>query len=159
METPTPEPTPVAPPHSIAVPQSWRRYLGSAVVGAFCLYVVLLGVLALDQHFHWGFFPTQADRELSALVAQLDDPTLTPEKRLALMDKIVDQNSFAVPILIHAVAHAPERERDGAVQCLQEISLKFYGKDIAQFGVDPEQLNKWWADQQAEWAREQRLTK
>jgi hypothetical protein len=67
----------------------------------------------------------------------------------------VTWNSFAVPILINATAHAPAPESDGAVQCLQQISLKFYGNDIAQLGTDPGKLNQWWDNQQAEWARAQ----
>jgi hypothetical protein len=150
IDAPPTPPAPVSP-----APPPWRRYLAPAVLAAFALYVVMLYVLALDQHYQWGLFPTKADRELTALVTQLGDSTLPPEKRLALMDQIVSWNSFAVPILIDATAHAPTEERDGAVQCLQEISLKFYGKDIADLGVDPAKLNRWWADQQAEWANAQ----
>ncbi len=157
METIAAPPAPPAPalPTPGPTPPPWRRYLAPAALAAFFLYVAMLYVLALDQHYHWGLFPTKADRELSALVTQLDDPALTSDKQIALMDQIVSWNTFAVPILINAATHDSAPERDYAVECLQEISLKFYGKDIANLGVDPVKLNQWWADQQAEWARAQ----
>jgi hypothetical protein len=157
METIAAPPAPPTPasPAPVPTPPPWRRYVAPVALAAFFLYVAMLFVLALDQHYHWGLFPTKADRELSDLVTQLDDPRLTSDKQLALMDQIVTWNTFAVPTLINAIAHAPATERDRAAECLQEISLKFYGKDIADLGVDPVKLNQWWIDQQAEWAKTQ----
>src|ERR1700679_2735025 len=99
METTAEPPAPpTAPTPAAPAPPPWRRYLAPLVLAAFVLYVVLLYVLALDQHYQWGLFPTQADRELNGLVSQLGNSSLTPDKRLALMDQIVSWNSFAVPI-------------------------------------------------------------
>jgi hypothetical protein len=148
METPASPPAPTAP-----APRPWCRLLLRSALVVFCLYLALLYLLALDQHYHWGLVPNQADREISALITQLGDASLTPGQHLAIMDQIVDWNSFAVPILINATANAPQPERDGAVQCLQEISLKYYGKDIASLGLDADKLNQWWISQQAESAK------
>ncbi|HTB63778.1 MAG TPA: hypothetical protein VK737_09330 [Opitutales bacterium] len=153
----SPAPAPPMPPDamSAAPARPLRRLLLWVGLAAFGVYLLLLFVLALDQHFQWGLFPTKADREITALINQLDDQSLAPDQRLAVMDKIVEWNSFAVPVLITTIAKAPMVERDAAVQCLQEISLKYYGKDIAPLGVDAIKLNQWWALQQAEWAKQE----
>ena len=39
------------------------------------------------------------------------------------------------------------------MQCLQQISLKYYDKDIAIYGTDYVRLNQWWASLQAQWAK------
>ncbi len=155
METATQLPTQPEMPGDVPTARSQgpRRMLVGVALAAFGVYLVFLFVLALDQHFEWGLFPTKADREITALINQLDDPALAPDKRLAIMNQIVDWNTFAVPVLITTIAKAPMTERDAAAQCLQQISLKYYGKDIAPLGVDATKLNQWWNLQQAEWAK------
>jgi len=159
METPSAPAAPALPVIAVKVPQFNRQFWGWAALGALLAYLGFLFILALDQQWHWHLFPTQSDREITALVEQLGDTTLTPEQKLAVMDKIVNWNSFAVPILIKATTQTPAPESDGAVQCLQQISLKYYGNDIAQLGTDSEKLNQWWTAQQAEWARQQAAKK
>jgi len=127
--------------------------LARAGLVVFCLYVASLYLLALDQQFHWGLFPTQVEKQLTAQVQQLGDPSLTADKRQALVDEIVGWNSFAVPVLIKAIETGPANVRDPAAQCLQQISLKFYGADIASLGTDPAKLHAWWDQLQAKWAK------
>jgi hypothetical protein len=110
-------------------------------------------VLALDQQFHWGLFPTKVDRQLTAQVQQLGDASLTPEKHQALVDDIVAWNSFSVPVLIKAIESGPPAVRDPAALCLQQISLKFYNVDLAPMGTDPVKLHAWWDKLRADWAK------
>ena len=154
--------TTATPASATATPSApWRRYLTRAGLAVFCLYVAMLFVLALDQHFQWGLFPTKAEREITALVRQLGDSSLPPEKRQAIMSQIVDWNAFAVPVLLKTVDHrsgvqqGPNLLCDSAMQCLQEIALKYYNKDIAGFGNDSVSVNRWWAEMQAQWAKAQ----
>jgi hypothetical protein len=119
----------------------------------FCLYVAALYVLALDQQFHWGLFPTKVDKQLTAEVQQLGDSSLTADKRQALVDDIVSWNSFSVPVLIKAIESGVPNVRDPAAQCLQQISLKFYNVDVAAMGTDPVKLHAWWDKMQADWAK------
>lgn len=119
----------------------------------FGIYVASLYVLALDQQFHWGLFPTKVEKQLTAEIQQLGDSTLAADKRQALVDDIVSWNSFSVPVLIKAIESGPPAVRDPAAQCLQQISLKFYGADVAALGTDPVKLHAWWDKMQADWAK------
>lgn len=119
----------------------------------FCIYVASLYLLALDQQFHWGLFPTKVDRQLTAEVQQLGDPSLTADKRQAVVDDIVSWNSFSVPVLIKAIESGPPNVRDPAAQCLQQLSLKFYNVDLAPMGTDSVKLHAWWDKMQADWAK------
>ncbi len=132
---------------------SLRPCLSRVGLVAFCVFVAALFLLAADQYWNLGFFPTKADREISALVHQLGDESLPSDQRLGIMNQVVDWNAFAVPVLLQAIQSSPARERDAAAQCLQEISLKYYNKDIASYGTDYIRLNKWWADLQVQWAK------
>jgi len=122
-------------------------------LGVFCIYVVSLYVLALDQQFHWGLFPTKVEKQLTAEVQQLGDTSLVADKHQALVDDIVSWNSFSVPVLIKAIESGSPAARDPAAQCLQQISLKFYGADVAALGTDPVKLHAWWDKMQADWAK------
>jgi hypothetical protein len=130
-----------------------RRNLAKIGLAVFCLYVAALYVLALDQQFHWGLFPTKVDRQLTAQVQQLGDASLTAEKRQALEDDIVSWNTFAVPVLIKAIERDPPNVRDPAARCLQQISQKFYNMDLTPMGTDPAKLHAWWDTLQADWAK------
>ncbi len=130
-----------------------RRKLAMVGFVIFCLYVAALYVLALDQQFHWGLFPSKVDQQLTAQVQQLGDGSLTAEKHQALVDDIVSWNTFAVPVLIKAIEKGPSNVRDPAAQCLQQISTKFYGADITSLGTDPAKLHAWWDKLQADWAK------
>jgi len=129
-----------------------RPYATVALV-VFGLYVAALYVLALDQQFHWGLFPSKVDRQLQAQVAELGDSKLSPEKRQVVMADIVSWNAFSIPVLLQAVEHTTGTERDGAAQCLQEISKKFYNEDISSDGSDPTKLEDWWIKLQAKWSK------
>jgi len=130
-----------------------RRKLTQAGLVIFCLYVASLYVLALDQQFRWGLFPTKVEKQLTTEVQQLGDTSLTPEKRQALVDDIVSWNTFSVPVLIKAIESGAPNVRDPAAQCLQQISLKFYNVDVAAMGTDPVKLHAWWDKMQADWAK------
>ncbi len=80
-----------------------RPCLSRAGLAAFCVLVIALFVLAADQYWHLGLFSTKADREVSALVQQLGDDSLTPEKRLTVMNQSIDWNAFAVPVLLQVI--------------------------------------------------------
>lgn len=119
----------------------------------FCLYVASLYVLALDQQFHWGLFPTKVDRQLTAEVQQLGDTSLPADKHQAIVDDLISWNTFSVPVLIKAIESGPANVRDPAAQVLQQISTKFYGADITSLGTDPAKLQAWWDKLQADWAK------
>jgi hypothetical protein len=136
-----------------SVQSSRQRILTKVGLVVFCLYVASLYVLALDQEFHWGLFPTKVDRQLTAEVQQLGDTSLAADKRQAVEDDIISWNTFSVPVLIKAIKNGPPNVRDPAVQCLQQISQKFYGVDITPLGTDPAKLQAWWDQLQAQWAK------
>jgi hypothetical protein len=140
-------------PSPPGVQTPWHRTLAKVGLALFCIYVASLYVLALDQQFHWGLFPTKVDRQLTAEVKQLGDSSLTAEKRQSVEDDIISWNTFSVPVLIKAIESGPPNVRDPAAQCLQQISQKFYGVDITSLGTDPAKLQAWWDKLQADWAK------
>jgi hypothetical protein len=136
-----------------APPSLLKRRFALLVLVVFWLYVAAMFVLALDQNLHWGLFPSAADREITAKIQQLGDPSLTKEQRDAITTDIVNWNSFSVPPLLKAVETGPAAIRDPALKILQTISLKFYNQDITKDGSDAAKLNQWWAGVQAGWAK------
>jgi len=136
-----------------AAPPPCCRHLAKVGFVVFCLYVAAMYVLALDQNFHWGLFPNQAEKEISAKISQLGDTSLPAEKHDAVMKDIVNWNTFAVPALLKAIEQGSPAIREPALKCLQTLSLKFYNVDLTKFGSDPAKLNQWWRDLQAEWAK------
>ena len=117
-----------------------RRQLATAVFVVFCLYVAALFVLAMDQNFHWGLFPNQAEKEITAKIQQLGDSSLTPEKRDAVNQDIINWNSFSVSPLISAIEKGPPAVQGPALKCLQTLALKYYNVDITKYGSDPVKL-------------------
>jgi len=143
--------SPTAAPSS--PPSSRHRQLATAVFVVFCLYVAAIYVLALDQSFHCGLFPSLAEREIAVKVQQLGDPSLTKDKREAVVQDIVNWNSFSVPVLLKAIEQGPSPVHDPALKCLQTLALKYYNEDLTKMGDDPVKLKQWWVDLQAGWAK------
>lgn len=134
-------------------PPPWRRHLANAVLALFFLYVAAIYVLALDQNLHWNLFPSSAEREITAKIQQLGDPSLTKEQHDAVVQDIVEWNTFSVPPLLKAVASGAPAVREPALKCLQTIAFKYYNTDISKYGSDPVQLKQWWAGLQADWSK------
>ena len=146
---------PVTESPAMSPPSPRRALLAKLGLLLFGLYVVALYVLALDQEFRWGLFPTKLDRQLNTEIQQLGDPKLAPDQRQAVIDDLVNWNSFAVPPLIAAIEKNQPGVRDPALQCLQAIAVKFYPDqgDITSLGADPVKLKAWWAKLQEQFAK------
>lgn len=136
---------------SVTLPR--QQFIARLVLIAFCLYVVAIYILALDQNLHWGLFPNTGERLITAEIRQLGNPALTKEVRETSTQDIINWNILAVPPLLKAIESGPDACREPALKILQTIALKYYNIDIGKYGSDPVKLKKWWADLQAEWAK------
>ncbi len=127
--------------------------MAKLVLVIFCLYVLAIYVLALDQNLHWGLFPLASTRQIRVQIQQLGDASLGKDKQEALRQDLVNWNTFAIPPLLEAVEKDPPAIRDPALKVLQTIAYKYYNTDLAKYGSDPAQLRQWWRDLQASWAK------
>ncbi len=106
-------------------------------LGALVLYAAILSLIAVDQSFSLGIFPTPLERYLQSRIDDLGSPDAT--KTEAVRQELVEQwGIMAVDTLIRALdRNEPVRTR--VRSCLRAITNQDFGMDVGAW-------SSWWEE-------------